>query len=164
MTAIRLPFLFCRCLGMWPAPSPPPSWGGGGGGQVKMMEWLSSQPSPLLQLLPLLLPVWLWTHFTHYGTLLSYCVLWYTHFLFFVQTKWPCLCPTLDKYYCEVTIGDNNLCCRQKIPHLWQLGGRKQDYSVIFSITAVTCNLAYTWILNEKQEVNDVWFLVFLFY
>ncbi len=27
------------------------------------------------------------------------------------------------------------------IPHLWQFGAKKQYYSVIFSITAVTCNL-----------------------
>ncbi len=26
--------------------------------------------------------------------------------------------PTLDKYYCVVTIGDDDLCRRHKIPHL----------------------------------------------
>ncbi len=26
--------------------------------------------------------------------------------------------PTLDKYYCVVTIGDDNPCHRHKIPHL----------------------------------------------
>ena len=49
--------------------------------------------------------------------------------------------PMLDKYYCVVTIGDDDPCRRHKIPHLWQLGAKKQYYSVIFSITAVTCNL-----------------------
>ena len=48
---------------------------------------------------------------------------------------------TLDKYYCAVTIGDDDPCRRHKIPHLWQLGAKKQYYSVIFSITAVPCNL-----------------------
>ncbi len=33
--------------------------------------------------------------------------------------------PTLDKYYCVVTIGDNDPCCRHKIPHLWWLGAKK---------------------------------------
>ncbi len=50
--------------------------------------------------------------------------------------------PTLDKYYCVVTIGDNDLCRWHIIPHFRQLGAKKQYYSVIFSITAVTCNLA----------------------
>jgi hypothetical protein len=49
--------------------------------------------------------------------------------------------PTLDKYYCVVTIGDNDPCHRHEIPHLSRLGGQKQYYSVIFSINAVTCNL-----------------------
>ncbi len=52
--------------------------------------------------------------------------------------------PTLDKYYCVVTIGDDDPCRQHKIPHLRQLDAKKQYYSVIFSIsiTAVTCNLA----------------------
>ncbi len=51
--------------------------------------------------------------------------------------------PTLDKYYCVVTrIGDDDPCRRHKIPHLWWLGAKKQYYSVVFNITAVTCNLA----------------------
>ena len=51
--------------------------------------------------------------------------------------------PTLDKYYCVVTIGEDDLCRWHKIPHLWRLGTKKQYYSVIFSITAVMCNLVH---------------------
>jgi hypothetical protein len=40
-----------------------------------------------------------------------------------------------------VTISDDDPCRRHKIPHLWWLGAKKQYYSVILSITAVTCNL-----------------------
>ncbi len=58
--------------------------------------------------------------------------------------------PTLDKYYCVVTIGDDDLCRRHKIPHWWRLGANKQYYSVIFSITAVMCNLD-----NEDPAAKD---------